>query len=240
KTSDGIGGTFAYNPNGDAFSATLRVDLVKENEEDEGHYKVTSLVVKQASGEGGKEAAEFDNSYELVVPTTTLTVSKTVVGGAGGEFSFTIAFDKPVIDGYEYSLPALLNETGEPTTFDYDTNKEFTLKDGQSVTFRVPVGTTYSVTESGTANYTGSYVVTTDGAAADKVTGGKNSSLTATGTAAALAEGNENRVDFTNTYEAPPMTGVIEKTAPFLILAVIAVLGFAAYVFDRRRKAARR
>ena len=230
----------------ETFETTIRVAANDSTEDDAPAFIVTQVVVAPLTG-GSKTEPSFDNTYTLSIPTVDLTVSKTVVG-PDDSFSFTIAFDLPEGNIYREVAPVVktVTEATDITAEEaltYGTAKTFTMKNGSSVVFTVPVGATYTVSEAGKSNYTGSVVVTENGAKNDdsSKSGAKGQTLSTTGTAAALTEeGNVNSAAFTNTYETPPMTGVVEKTAPFLILAAIALLGFAAYVFDRRRKAARR
>ena len=227
----------------DASEYTLTVKVVEQD----GRYVVSEMTIEDKNG-AKVDDVTFTNKYTYTTPTITttdLTVSKTVTGKNAPKdqaFSFTIQFtanaDK---DGYNETMPVVKtsDDTGltTETALSYDTPVTFSLKDGQSVTFTVPEGTAYSVTEAGAEYFTPSVTVTSGGAAKGAQAGTKSNSLTAQDTAAAGA----NSAAFSNAYDKPenPLTGIVEKNGPFLLIAVIAIVGIAGFLVDRRRRLGR-
>ncbi|MBQ8133582.1 MAG: hypothetical protein IJ192_04115, partial [Clostridia bacterium] len=96
--------------------------------------------------------------------------------------------------------------------------------------FKVPAGTTYTVKETDTQNYTASVALVENGTtvtnkgAADTIT-------------AAVAGEKKNTVTFTNTKNSDVLTGVLTENAPFIAMVAAAVLALVGYVAVRRRKA---
>lgn len=228
----------------DSSAYTLTVKVVEQD----GKYVVSEMTITDKSGAKVDKAA-FTNNYTYTAPTiktTDLTVNKTVTGKNapdGQAFSFTIQFTaNDQQDGYNETAPVVKSsdDTGltTETTLAYGTPATFTLKNGQSVTFTVPEGTTYSVTEAGVDYFTPSVTVTSGGTAQDAVTGTKSNSLTANGTAAEGA----NTAAFTNDYDKPenPLTGLVDKNGPFVLVSLLAVAAIAGYAVDSRRRRSNR
>ena len=167
----------------------------------------------------GDAAVEFTNTYR---PNGTLTIKKTNVrGAAGDEFNFTMNMTLKDPDGLSISdvtamidrglksdssklfsaedaqritkemINALLNGTPKEFSFTAD----FTLKGGETATIEdLGYGTTFTITEAGTANYVPS---------SGEQTGRLGGPLTVSGEMK-----GDTDVEFTNTYVTPPVPPV--------------------------------
>jgi pilin isopeptide linkage protein len=209
---------------------TLKLEIEPYNEN--GDLKLDAVVVSDASGEK-VDAIEFTNKYE---PTafTTLTVKKVVEGEgdnplyADKEFSFTITFVAP--EGVTEDI-TVGNDT---ITAPYETY-EFTLKNGDELTFEnIPVGTTYTLVESGEEYYTGAAEVVS-GETKSSVEGEYAADLTVNGTAA----DGENGVTVTNTYSITPPTGVTIHSEMIVVMALVMVALLGSFVLSRKLRRTR-
>ncbi len=175
----------------------------------------------------------FENTYTKGVKTTELTIGKTVTGNhadTSKAFDYTIVFTAANNAG-------TVKPTTDGATVEYGDAHSFQLKDGETITFTVPVGTGYTVTEAAAESYAPKAVVTTDGTEnATPFTASAGSELKVQDQT--TGEG-ENKVDFTNAYVDSPLTGLVENNAPFLIVLLLAVFAAAGVMFDRKRKRAR-
>ena len=109
------------------------------------------------------------------------------------------------------------------------------LKDGQQLSFvDLPVGTMFDVEEVNPKNYTASYVLTIDGAIKEAI------DASAAGQSLGLSEPSytgegDNRAAFTNTYRDVTPMGIAVDNLPYIIMALIALLGLAGYVTSKTR-----
>lgn len=112
---------------------------------DSGFYPVTISKSGAVSYPNSANGVTVTNSY---IPTSQLTVSKSLVGGSlDKEFNFTIEIDAPANYSYAYSLtvaggtPEALTGTGSKTI-------NVSLKGNETAVITgIPVGTPYTVTE---------------------------------------------------------------------------------------------
>jgi len=145
-------------------------------------------------------------------PTSTLTVTKAVAGDQGETnkaFTFTIKIDGEA--GEQYKM--MIGST--ETTLVSGTAATFQLKHGESAVITGLSATdVYTVSEN---DYTTEGYVTT-------VAGNETGSITANTTVA-----------YTNTKNAPPLTGVIANIAPYLLLAALAV-AMGLVFLDKKKK----
>ncbi|MCH3968787.1 MAG: hypothetical protein PHR15_05955 [Atopobiaceae bacterium] len=202
----------------------------------------------------------FNNTYKK---DTNLTISKAVAGAEGDkthDFTYT-GLTLTVPTGVTAPTTVYLKKSdgtyltgavsGQKITF-----ADFTLSDGESVTFTdnkttvkdvLPVGTTYTFTESATSGYTPVGVVSTDvnGTASTQTTtvGAVGTTLPIDATAASANGKNtlgitaaNNSVAVTNTYKTVSPTGIIIQNLPFIIMGIVAVGGIALLALSRRRK----
>jgi len=217
---------------------------------------------------GASSAMVFTNTYiqtpTVVNPTLgdALSVSKTVVGTYGDQskyFGFTVSLTKAAFvsgtptykvyvmnasnavvtstDNYATLQPAdtygvYINVTaGTPITIN--------LKHGQRLAFMgLPVGTTYSVTEAGTPDYTPSASVVVNGGV-PAVTNGTVSTALSIGSPTAIIIGaNTNSAAYTNTYKTVAPTGISLNNLPFIMMIGLAVIALAVFLIVKSRKRA--
>ena len=184
-----------------------------------------------ATGDDSKaEEIEFVNTYAAL---TDLTITKTVVGGTAGEdvnpmadvmFDFSIEFDKTFtgkINGEDVPFTA-----GEPYTFQLGNGGELNIGN-------IPAGAKYTLKEAGKEYYTGSAVVVS-GDSSKPVNGEYATELTVTGTAEPTDELGINKVDVTNTYSIPPITGITMHGEMIAIIALALVALVGGFVLSRK------
>ena len=118
------------------------------------------------------------------------------------------------------------------------------LRNGESVRFEgLPTGTTFVVTETQHANYAATADVTTGGTlsaasphgSAAQANAGVDLTVPATGSYI-VTDGGANSADFTNTNHAPPITGLVIGSMPFLAALLGATLLLAMMVASRSRQ----
>lgn len=109
----------------------------------------------------------------------------------------------------------------------------FQLKHSQKITFTdLPVGTTFTLSENN-GQAVGNYKTTITGMS-DGVEFSETQGVMTT--ANRLVGEDSNYADVENNYADSPITGIVENNLPFLVLIGIAVAGFGAYLFLKRRK----
>ena len=162
--------------------------------------KKSLVIEKQTEGDLADRTKEFEFNVKFVKAGTTSPIDQTVTGKIGND----------------------------EIQFNYDQTKTFKLKHGQKLTFdRIPAGTRYEVTEVRAADgYTPSVTVVENGVETTKATAQKEED-----SLSSLNKGNdnligekENKVTFVNTYKNVPLTGIITKNAPMILVAGAGVL----------------
>lgn len=127
---------------------------------------------------------------------------------------------------------------------------DFTLKDGENVTFVskndgtgvdvLPVGTTYTFTETGVTRYKAKAAVVTNAGTAQQVTEtatGADLTIDATSTSNYNVLGvDTNSTAVTNTLQDVTPTGIIVENLPYILLIGGALAGLIAYAMLRRRR----
>lgn len=171
-------------------------------------------------------------------------------------FTFTIELEKPAsadenltkVTAKYYKQDNQIEDKEIP----FGQEQTFTLKDGEKLVFEsnLPIGTIYTVKESAVANYTPSAKVTQDGQVVqfdgqNQKSGTKNTELNAADGANKgdavyqnklfIGEG-ENKVEFTNTYDFIVLTGIVMNNLPFILMVVVASLGFCMYTIAKKRR----
>ena len=206
----------------DSTSYHLRVYVVND---ENGQWSIQNLTAE--ADDGKQDSLSFTNTYRK---TGSLTITKNTVGDLADktkDFTFTITFIK---SGTESSDITSYTGKIENEEIECAINKEtsFELHDGESIVFEdLPVGTRYVVTEAGAEDgYTPSVNVIENGVQTVKSKNGteKNALSTAENSSGNLVGENENSVTFINTYPETPVTGVIMKHLPFLLLIVLPML----------------
>lgn len=224
-----------YNPTNASY--TVRVNVVWHTDETgvpTTTAQIDSVQLLNAAATDKAGTAAFTNTD----PNGNLTVSKTVKGAAANtndEFTFQAELkDKngAVLTGsYNYTkTTADGTETGT-----YKSGKDFKLKNGE--TFRIenlPEGANYTVTETETNDYDSTDVADEDNTTAANV---KKDAGIPTGKGSISADGQNDKVDFTNNKGFAAGTGITMNTLPFVAVGVMAVAGGAALVISRRRHA---
>ena len=225
-----------------------------------------------------KAPLTFINTYNKAVP---FQITKTTAGNYANldqEFTYNLTITAaPGITSETY-YGVITDSTSTVlgiVTASTGTSVDFTLKNGQyllfenkaGVTFEsasydltaLPIGTTYTLDEIGTADYTASVTVkqansTLGSASADAgktvIIGAANSDTTySTETLKSpvsilddAVDGNDtdiiNSAAWLNTYKTitTPPTGIVMDNLPFIMLILIAVSGFAGYIVLKRKK----
>lgn len=225
---------------------TLRV-YVKNTAD--GGLAVRNMTAEKGTSNGTEtnKAAEmkFTNTYRK---NTSLSIIKKTEGELADktkDFTFTITMTPSAT---EEASSVYIGKIGEETVeVTAGIAKEFTLHDGQRLVFaELPAGTRYVVTENGASDgYTPSVTVlengvkTVDNEAAGQEQDGLSSVKGLQGTTNLAGEG-ENSVTFTNTYKEVPITGIILKNLPFVILIGAAAAALAALAILKKQKISRR
>ena len=206
----------------DSTSYHLRVYVVND---ENGQLSIQNLTAE--ADDGKQDSLSFTNTYRQ---TGSLTITKNTVGDLADktkDFTFTITFIKSGTEssGITSYTGKIENEAiecaiGEVTSFE--------LHDGESIVFKeLPVGTRYVVTEAGAEDgYIPSVSVIENGVQTVDSKNGteKNALSTAENSSGNLVGEKENSVTFINTYPETPVTGVIMKHLPFLLLIVLPML----------------
>ena len=149
------------------------------------------------------ETASFTNSY--TPSNRNLTISKTVSGNMGDtkkSFEFTMKIEK---DGKPYTEKLKVGDK----FYEVNTDSEyvFYLKDKESITFSLPYGCQYTVSEV-KGDYT-AYVA---------IDGEEDERNSATGT---LSE--DATLKFRNDKEVGTPTGIYKTVLPYIVMVVVAI-----------------
>lgn len=189
--------------------------------ENDGDYKVTGVVVKDADG---VKASTLTNYYMLdpdqpddpSQKVANLTVTNAVEGSMGNrDEEFTYTLEVPAGKTFAYVKNG--TETGTLT----NSNNTFKLKnDDLIVIYGLEKTSSYKLNEDGAQM---GYTVT--------CTGGDYT--TQDGVSISMANGDKN-VTFTNTRNAIAPTGLVMNVAPYVLLVLVAA--GAGYVFLRKRE----
>ncbi|MDT2012593.1 DUF7601 domain-containing protein [Carnobacterium divergens] len=209
--------------------------------EDGNGNKVDPAPSSPSTGGGDNEVEEangfnFTNIYRKQAgsitppdpgkPDAGLIVSKTITGdlsNAADEFTYSFLLeDTPLVSGEIYVLST---PTGDINIIP-GTTATFTLKGGeQALLLNVPAGSKFRVVETDFGYYTPSNDLELNGVAS-----ASESNVVAGGI---LGE-NSNRTDYINNWETTTPTGIILNNLPYVILIVVALTGFGAYIVNKR------
>ena len=201
-----------------------------------GDLTVQNITVE--AGNGKQEDLSFTNTYRK---KGSLTITKNTVGALADktkDFAFTITFTKSGTESDD--VPSYTGKIGsEEVTCKIGEETTFSLHDGESLVFAdLPVGTRYVVTEAAAADgYTPSVSVIENGVqnATSNATSEENELSTADVNSSNLVGEKENKVEFTNTYVDVPVTGLVLKNLPFLMLIVLPALALILPVAAKSR-----
>lgn len=228
KKSDG---TYEYSDDADKFMKAGETYTVTETGTDVDGYQFSNTE-DQCSKTFTVQAtdAEQEVSFTNAYTQPALTVKKLVTGNMSEkekEFSFSLQLTK---DGKNWTEK--LKQTDGKELLAQKEQYNFTLKDGGSITLKVPYGYTYTLTEAGTQEYKtyiGGKTTTKEnykdlGESADKKTTGK------------LA-GSDSYIVFVNEKNVVPPTGIsTTMTAWFIMTGATFILGAVFITFEIRRK----
>lgn len=211
--------------------------------------------VTDTSGEGTigvKAPPIFANTYAL---DTTFRISKAVTGPYADltkPFAYTLTLTAaPGAAAGTIYTGSIYNADNTPSTTTVDftlsgsgtltatntfnlTNGQYLLFDGANGSTVLPVGTTYTLVETGVPGYLPSVSITGDPAATitpDPLEKGEAANVEG------LLMAGTNTVAFTNEYQSASPTGVFMDNLPFILLILVAVGGIVAYLAVKRRKA---
>ena len=200
--------------------------VVETGADQEGYNLATKLTVDNTDASGMSFNAVANTVHELVVTNTyaeqpkvcNLTISKTVGGNMGDqnkEFTFTATLSGDyTFEGVTYSI-----NNGEDQDAGDEATCTFTLKHGQSITFKdLPIGAEFTVTET---SYSEAGYVTKVG---DEATNTKT---------VTLAETNGS-IAFVNTKDVTIDTGVSLETLPYILILGVVAVGVVLMVRRRR------
>lgn len=246
----------------DYSEATYTMNVYVKNKADETGTYVYSVTTTQNTDDSGAETGTkvdpepgdtpgegngfaFVNSYTQGrgnpedPESNALEISKTVAGEYGDhtkEFTFNVTLTKAALaeapeDGY-------VGKVGDTEyKFVPGTATTVTMKHGDELTFKeLPAGTKYTVTETGTENYTASAVTVENAGTPENAPAVEEGANLTVSDKLVGAKGN-NSTAFTNTYDDASVTptGIIINNLPFVILIVVAAAGISLYVISRRR-----
>ena len=203
----------------DTASYDLNVYVI--NNED-GDLEVQSITAEK---DGDKQAElSFTNTYRK---NSSLRISKSTEGKHADKtkkFSFTIKFEKAATEENDAAVytgkigdKTVNCNVGEETTFE--------LHDGESLVFDcLPAGTRYVVSEVAAEDgYTPSIKVVENGVQTLNKKVSENAGISSAETGNNLVGENENKVEFTNTYQDIALTGIALNNWPFIILIILAI-----------------
>ena len=224
-------GTYKYtvtetagNANGITYDSTSYTMMVYVANNSTGDLEVQSITVEADNGK--QDDLSFTNTYRK---NGSLTITKKTEGDLADktkDFAFTITFTKSGTESD--SVTSYTGKIGsEDVTCNIGEETTFYLHDGESLVFdELPVGTRYVVTETAAEDgYTPSVSVIENGVQGTTRNASDADELsTADNGSSNLVGEGENKVEFTNTYDDVPVTGLVLKNLPFLLLIVLPAL----------------
>lgn len=250
------------------YIAGVGTTIKKDNDGNASSGKTSTTT--PGSVTGTFRAMTFSNSYvkgggggDPKVPADQeLAISKTVSGNYADKtkyFPYTVTVNKTsfgttsTYKGYVVENGAVVTAAANGTVGGTDANGAYinfpsgtgttvNLKHGQTLAFvDTEVGVTYVANELGAADYTPSYIVTTDGTAAAAQTGTVGTALS-TGTQSIVESATPgtgvplNGAAFTNTYKTVTPTGISLNNLPFIMMIVLAAVALVGFVAVKSRK----
>ena len=202
-------------------TAVYNLDVYVVNNED-GSLEVRSITAEK-DGEKQNELS-FTNTYRK---NSSLTISKKTEGEYADKtkaFDFTIKFEKAATESDE--VGAYTGMIGDETVeCEVGVETTFELHDGESLVFDpLPAGTRYVVSEIAAEDgYTPSIRVVENGVEKPETTVSEKEGISSAETGTTLVGENENKVEFTNTYQDIALTGIVLNNWPFIILIILAI-----------------
>lgn len=252
-TSAIIDASIFNNYDAGIYDYTIKEDGTNDNNwtYDSNTYKMKVKVSKDGNtatidaitfqGTGDKlDNISFTNNYTVwghdggtdnpnTTPTDALTISKVTAGtGSNNTDTFTFTVKFTAADGQDTSkVPYSEAEDGTKTNYVYGDNT-ITLHGNQSISFAVPSGVTYTVTESSnTLGYNKTEV---------KVNSGSYTQAMTTGTQT-INRTEAQTVTFRNSKVTNVLTGVVNQYGGLIMIVAIAAAGIIVLSIRRRREA---
>ena len=216
--------------------------------------KVNDTDTAEGTGFGFTNKFNRTHTGSATDPSAALEISKTVSGGAGNTatyFPFTLTVNDPatlttttthgtykaiIVSGGAAVDPTLNGITGASArdhSFDVTAGAAFTfkLKHGQSLAFiNLPVGATYTTTETDAQGHTANLKITSNGVAATET-------ATATSGAAKNVTEGADIAAFRNNKTLATPTGIILSNLPYILLVGFACAVIATVVIKKNREA---
>lgn len=223
----------------------------------DGKTLEANLYLVQENASNGTQATEIEVDNNKIAKVDTfvnkydvghMSVAKTVTGNLGdheADFKVKVTFNatKTVKSTITYVEGGVVKKIDPEWTGDKPV--DIVLSHGDTVNFyNIPDGVTYTVKEDNShllANdktnpdpnsaVTADYTVTYGGADTNTNTAGKNTERNATGT---ITKDATDAVTINNAKSTSVETGIVMDSVPFVVMAVIAVLGLAAFTAKKR------
>lgn len=206
------------------------------------------LFVKAITAEKGTNTREAANKVEKILFTntyrknTSLVVEKKTTGELADKskkFDFTITFEKSATEDSlaEFTGTLTRKDGATETVTCSNGTANFALADGDKLVFdNLPAGTKYTVTEKGVKDGYVAHVKVTDNGTTGQVVNGTDAEDLLSSQNGNYVGENDNKVEFENTYNEVPLTGVIMNNLPFILLIVVAVVAFGTLAFVKKRR----
>lgn len=170
----------------------------------------------------------------------SLRISKKVVNQSAAAadstdktpFDFTVTFTFPA--GTNEKTLGGVTANNNPITLTGGTTYTFKLKTDEAMRFnKLPVGTKFTVVETGTPNYIGTAQTTIDAQVTEEKATVYGGDLTVTEKKLSV---NSNTVDVTNTNLYIPPMGVMINVLPYVMMFAIGGGALMLFIFLKRRK----
>ncbi|MCL2513153.1 MAG: hypothetical protein FWF08_04545 [Oscillospiraceae bacterium] len=268
---DGINGRYIYfigsvrTTEEDGTPGTDKVDPTPGSESEDFDYSQMIFTNTYVKANGGTDPKDPDNwtlsvSKDVLGEFASQTIyfaynmkvfTPSLIGAAETYKAYVVEADPDPENAGKYKVvTSAANGTVSGTdlnggyiNFPSDTLTAFNLKAGQFLVFiDTPVGTSYEITETGTAGYIPSAIVTYAGAAGGNEVGSKGASLVLPHSAndfykttLYVGEGL-NSADFINENDTTTPTGLDLNDLPFIGMILLAVGAGAAFIVIKYRK----
>ena len=196
---------------------TAKVSLRNASATNFNSKTITMFFYKGAASDASKlDPSKLDFTSAAIVKT--ISISKTVEGTmADPDEYFAVSITVNGNTGESYSITGT-HKSGDPTSITSGTATTVNLKHGDSITINgVPEGKTYSFIETGGANYQ-TFI---------------NGSTTNSKESGSKTVGSSNSNTIKNVWNQAAITGIVTKSLPYILLAVVAA---AVTVFAMARR----
>jgi hypothetical protein len=196
---------------------------------DEGAFFISKTVAEQFADES--KYFEFK-----------ITVSSPAIPTASNTYKAYVVDDKDQVVTSDANFKGTLetDDFGNYIEFTADTELEVYLKHGQKLVFvDMYVGGSFTVTETGNADYTPTCTLYALDFNNVVISGPANGPLTAPETGVATLGEAANSAAFKNTYKSVTPTGISVDNLPYFIMIAMALLALTGFVFVKTRLGAK-